>query len=112
MDKITKYRGIAKVISDEVMSKLSSSTEFDSLPIIDDVHGQYLIMSDGWEGIERSYGPIIHIEVKESGKVWLRCDGTDLEIGQELLDRGVLKSDLILGFYSPKMREYGGFAVA
>ena len=111
MDKITKYKRIAQELSEEVMEKLGSATGFDSLPIVDEVHGQYLIMSDGWEGIERSYGPIIHIEVKNSGKVWLRYDGTDLEIGQELLNKGVLKSDLVLGFYSPKMRAYGGFEV-
>jgi hypothetical protein len=39
-------------------------------------------------------------------------DGTDLDIGQQLLDEGIAKSDLVLAFHSPKMREMSDFAVA
>lgn len=69
-------------IVDEVASMLSSSNNTDSLLSIDDEHGQYLVLSDSWEGIERHYGSLVHIEVKPNAKVWLRYDGTDLEIGQ------------------------------
>jgi XisI protein len=62
--------------------------------------------------IERSYGPLIHIEVKNNGKVWLRQDGTDLEIGRLLLESGVSSDDIVLAFYSPTMRKYTNFAEA
>jgi hypothetical protein len=44
--------------------------------------------------------------------VWLRYDGTDLEIGLALLQKGVLASDLVLAFHSPRMRIYTGYATA
>lgn len=110
MDKLTKYQNIASLVVTEVAQKLDVSDNMEPLLSIDKQHGQYIVLSDSWDGIDRNYGPLVHIEVKPDAKVWLRYDGTDLEIGQELLDRGVLPSDLVLAFYSPQMRKYSGFA--
>jgi hypothetical protein len=112
MDKLTKYQQIVSGIVTEISKKLSANKTFESLLSIDNQHGQYLVLSDGWEGIERNYGMLVHIEVKSDCKVWLRYDGTDLEIGQELLDKGVQSSDLVLAFHSPQMRKYSGYAIA
>ena len=112
MDKLIKYRKIAHSVITEIAQKLISSNVTESILSIDENRGQYLVLSDSWDGIERSYGPLVHIEVKEDAKVWLRYDGTDLEIGQELLDKGISTKDLVLAFHSPQMRQYTGFAVA
>ena len=114
MDKITKYQKIANEIILDVAQKLSitKDLEAESMLSIDKTRGQYIILSDSWEGIERNYGPLVHIEVKTDGKIWRRFDGTDLEIGQELLNAGVSEKDLVLAFYSPQMRKYTKFAVA
>ena len=109
MDTLINYREIAQSIVSDIAQKLSSQ-DFESILSIDQQRGQYIVLSDGWDGIERNYGPLVHIEVKPNAKVWLRYDGTDLEIGQQLLDRGVLASDLVLAFHSPQMRKYTAFA--
>jgi XisI protein len=112
MDKLKKYHQIASLIVCEIAEKLNSDNLAESILSTDSVHGQYIILSDGWEGSERNYGPLVHIEVKPNAKVWLRYDGTDLEVGQELLDNGILSEDLVLAFYSPNMRKYTSFAIA
>lgn len=112
MDKLAAYRQIARQIIEGVQAKLTQVEAYEALLAIDEQHGQYLVMTDGWDKAERTYGPLVHIEVKTDGKVWLRYDGTDLEIGQELLDRGVLASDLVLAFHSPAMRRYTPYAAA
>ncbi len=112
MDKLKKYHQIADLIVREIAQKLTTDNNSEALLSIDKSHGQYIILSDGWEGTERNYGPLVHIEVKPNARVWLRCDGTDLEVGQELLDKGILAEDLVLAFYSPAMRKYTHYAVA
>ena len=109
MDKLKKYEKIVNDIILDVSKKLSDA---DSILSIDKTHGQYLILMDSWEGIERNYGPLVHIEIKPDGKIWLRFDGTDLEIGQELLNKGVSEKNLVLAFHSPQMRKYTKFAMA
>jgi hypothetical protein len=109
MDKLKKYEKIVNEVILDVSEKLSDA---DSILSIDKIHGQYLILMDSWEGIERNYGPLVHIEIKPDGKIWLRFDGTDLEIGQELLNKGISEKDLVLAFHSPQMRKYTKFAMA
>lgn len=78
----------------------------------DDKNGHYLILSDGWEAHKRVHGLYFHIDVTIEGKVWLQYDGTDLEIGQQLLDRGIAKEDLVLGWIPIYRRADTGFAVS
>jgi XisI protein len=112
MDKLVKYKQVTRQIIEGVLLKMAQVKDYEVLVSIDERRGQYLILTDGWNGIERSYGTLVHIEVKENAKVWLRYDGTDLEVGQDLLDRGIAASDLVLAFLSPAMRSYTAFATA
>ncbi|WP_416212683.1 element excision factor XisI family protein [Nostoc sp. DedQUE04] len=36
---------------------------------------------------------------------------TEMRVAQELVERGVPKDDIVLGFQSPEMREYTGYGV-
>lgn len=54
----------------------------------------------------------MHIEVKDDAKIWIRRDGTDLGIGQMILDEGVPKSEIVPAFRSPNSRLFMGYAVA
>ena len=38
------------------------------------------LFTDGWKGNSRDYGCFMHFEVKDDGKIWLRRDGTDLNV--------------------------------
>ncbi len=112
MDKVKKYKQIAQKVLDDVLEMMKNIDNTEVFEVNEVEKGHFLLMTDGWDGIERSYGPLIHIEVKSTGKVWLRQDGTDLEIGQILLDKGVATDDIVLAFYSPNMRKYTDYAVA
>lgn len=80
--------------------------------IIDEKNGHYFLYQNAWlEGSYRLYGTVIHIQVKEDGKVWLHYDGTELIIADWLLERGVPMSHLVLGFHPPIVREDTEFAV-
>ena len=112
MDKVKKYRRIVRKIVEEIAQWSLGNSDIETMSAIDEVNGQYLLLSDGWLLDNRFYGPLIHIEVKNDGKVWLRHDGTDLEVGQQLLKAGVLPTDLVPAFYDPSTREHTGYAVA
>lgn len=112
MDKLTQYHSIVK----ETLSKIANRKTIHSFPlkthfIIDPQTGHYLLYRDGWRGETRIYGCFIHVQVAEDGKVWLHHDGTDLAIGQDLLDAGIPKSDMVVGFHPPIMRPDTEFAL-
>jgi hypothetical protein len=46
------------------------------------------------------------------GKIWIQYDGTEEGVATELLEAGVPKAHIVLGFRHPRERKYSGRAVA
>jgi hypothetical protein len=44
--------------------------------------------------------------------VWVQRDGTEYGVTNDLVEAGIPKSDIVLGFHQPDVRQYTGFAVA
>jgi hypothetical protein len=79
--------------------------------ITDDTNGHYLLYSVGWQGSDWVYGSFVHIDVRDNGRIWLQHDGTDLNIADELVARGIPKSNIVVGFQPPYVRPLmDGFA--
>lgn len=113
MERVEQYREISKHIIQEV-GEYDAGAEHDirSQVIVDEQTGNYLLLMNGWKGERRFYGILIHIEVTEKGRVWVHQDNTDLIIVDKLLEQGIPKKDIVLGFHAPVMRPDTDFAVA
>ncbi|MEM9886950.1 MAG: element excision factor XisI family protein [Bacteroidota bacterium] len=114
MDRIKKYQNIIHQIMQETHAMMSKTGKrVEDIIVLDDERGHYLLYTDRWrDRHSRIYGCYLHIDLAEDGKVWLKYDGTDLEIGQQLLDAGVAGKDLVLAWISPSRRADTGYAVA
>ncbi|MEI6065323.1 MAG: XisI protein, partial [Pseudanabaena sp. ELA748] len=64
-------------------------------------------MNVGWDGHRRVYGCVLHLDIKNR-KIWIQQNMTEMRVAQELVDLGVAKEDIVLGFQAPEMREYTG----
>jgi len=69
-----------------------------------------LLVIVGWEGVKRVHGCLIHLEII-AGKIWIQRDGTEDGIANDLLQYGIRKDQIVLGFRDPEMRQYTEFAV-
>ncbi|MDZ7898016.1 MAG: XisI protein [Arcicella sp.] len=79
--------------------------------IIDKERKHYQLLSVGWHNKKFVYNVAFHFDIME-GKIWIQQNSTDVLIADELIERGVLKSDIVLGFIPENVRNYEGFAVA
>jgi hypothetical protein len=52
---------------------------------------------------------MIHVDIKD-GKIWIQRDFTEEGIPNQLVELGVPKTDIVLGFRSPYVRQFTGFA--
>lgn len=111
MDHLEQYREIIRQIITEYAQYKPSIGDIDIEVIFDDEAGHYELMHTGWTGPYRVHGSVIHIDIRK-GKVWLQHDGTDARIAEQLVEAGIPKHDIVLGFQEPTMREHSGFAVA
>ncbi|MEO3706715.1 element excision factor XisI family protein [Trichormus azollae] len=62
------------------------------------------------DGDRRVYGCVLHLDIKK-GKIWIEQNMTEMRVAQELLERGVGKEDIMLGFQTPGMRTYTDYAI-
>ncbi|MBC6422202.1 MAG: XisI protein [Hormoscilla sp. SP5CHS1] len=71
----------------------------------------YLLLYVGWNGEERIHGCPIHINMND-GKIWIQQYFTEEGLANQLVELGVPKTDIVLGFRTPYVRQFTGFAVA
>lgn len=113
MDKLTNYKKIVKEIIEEIAAMIPVRKGVESQVILDEERGHYLLYEVGWQNDNWQYASIVHVDVKPDGKVWLQHDGTDLKIALLFVQKGIPKSNIVLGFHAPSEREMiEDFAVA
>ncbi|MGK7926680.1 MAG: XisI protein [Spirulina sp.] len=78
--------------------------------VFDRIRDSYLLLYLGWHGEERIYGVSIHIEIIDE-KIWIQQDFTEEGIANELVESGVPKTDIVLGYRAPVVRQFTEFAV-
>ncbi len=105
MDKVKKYKTIARKVVEYIASISPSDENVETQLIADDQNGHYLVYSVGWENMYREYGAFVHIDVRPDGKVMLQHDGTDLRVALMLFEEGIPKKDIVLAFQAPHRRE-------
>jgi hypothetical protein len=113
MDKYLKYQKIIQAFLKELadFGQYPSNT-VETQRIEDNTNGHYLLYYNGWEGKRRTYGCLLHLELKKNARVYMHFNGTNLQIVDDLMEKGVEKSDIVLAFQPPYVREVSGFAVS
>jgi hypothetical protein len=111
MDTLDKYRDIIEGIIREYASIPYSYGKIERRSILDRTGDHYLLMIDGWEGLRRVHGCVMHMDII-NGKIWIQRDGTEEGVAVELEKAGVPKDHIVLAFKSPRMRPHTGYAVA
>lgn len=111
MDTQLNYRNIIKKILEDVAQyRASLPDSYDSQILFDDQRGRYLVLDIGWNDDNYLHTTPIHIDLIDD-KVWIQYDDTEEGIASDLLEAGISKKDIVLGFRHPKIREYTGFAI-
>ncbi len=78
--------------------------------VCDDERGHYELMQCGWMGMRRVHGSVIHIDLR-GDKVWIQHDGTNAHVAEQLVEAGIPRERIVLGFHAPYKRGLTSFAV-
>lgn len=110
MDTVEAWRDIVE----RVLTEYATPYRYGDVRtevVFDRVRDRYLVVDAGWERGGRVYGTIVHVDIID-GRVWVQYDGTDRPVALELVDAGVPRDRIVLGFREPELRKYTGFAAA
>lgn len=111
MDKLNHYRQIIQEILLAHSQIRPVYGEIEMEVLFDRERDHYQVLRAGWLQKKRVYGALIHIDLKGE-KIWIQYDGTEVGVANELIEKGIPKTDIVLAYHSPFMRQYDGFAVS
>ncbi len=111
MDTLETYRqGIAKVLHAYAQTPYAHG-EIQTEVVVDRQADHYLLLAVGWDGARRIHGSIVHLDIID-GKVWIQRDGTEHGIAEELVEAGIPRDHIVLGFRPFDLRQHTEYAVA
>ena len=111
MDPLSNYREIVERVLTVYANIPYSRGELRCEALFDREHNRYALITLGWDTGKRVHFPLVHIDIIE-GKLWIQKDNTEDGVATELVQAGIPKSQIVLAFRSPKVREHSDFAVA
>lgn len=55
-------------------------------------------------------GLVMHFDIQNE-KIWIQYNGTEESVAERLVELGVPRSDIVIGFHSPFKRQFTSYAV-
>jgi len=112
MDKLKKYGKILQNFFEErkqIQNRQASGLKGHLF--INEQKTDFILIKMGWRQKLFVHAVTFHLEIKNN-KIWIYEDKTDIDVAKILVDKGVLKKDIVLGFLSPTLRGFSDYAVA
>ena len=111
MDRLDNYRQLIQSILTGHTKIPYAYGDISFETVFDRESDRYLLMIVGRENDRRVHGCLVHVDII-NGKIWIQRDGTERGVANELVDAGVPKDRIVLGFRSAEVRKHTEFAVA
>lgn len=113
MGKIKKYENIILELLKDYIYPPNVLDKTTTHLIVDHEHHHYQILTEGWvKDDDYMMNITMHLHIKSDEKIWILANWTEDDIAQMLVDRGVLKTDIVLGLLPVGVRSHTGYAVA
>jgi hypothetical protein len=110
MDKLELYRSIVTELLTKYSQYKPSYGQVEIEQIFDRDRDRYQLLAIGWNQQQRIYGTTIHLDIQDE-RIWIQQNTTEFDLASDLVEMGVPKQDIVIGFHTPKMRQLTGFAV-
>ncbi|MFN0033416.1 MAG: XisI protein [Saprospiraceae bacterium] len=112
MDKITKYQQIlADYLREYASIPDANPSGVEEKLIVDTQNNHFQLLSVGWQKSSFIFAATFHFDIID-GKIWIQQNNTERFVADELIERGVDRKDIVLGFQPSYARPHTGFAVA
>ena len=112
MDRVKYFQEcILEVLEPYAKTKIAYPKGLENTLIVDKENYHYQIVTKGWDGHKPIFNVPIHIDIINN-KIWVQRNMADVDLDNFFWSKGILKSEIVLGFLHPEMREYSDFAVA
>lgn len=112
MDRTINFASVIKQTIDNYVKERPIIDQDVSYKFIADaIEKQFQLVLMGWSNNTRIYHVLFHAEIIND-KIWIQEDNTEESLALMLVERGVSKKDIVLGYFSEYHRQHTEYAVA
>jgi XisI protein len=111
MDRLNFYRQTIEAVLKKYSEIPYSCGDVAQYLIIDKDRNHFMLFDVGWQQKRRVHGCVTHVQILDD-KIWIQRDGIEDGITDELVEAGIPKDMIVLGFQPPNVRPHTGYAVA
>lgn len=111
MDNIEFYRQTIERILRKYAEMPCAYGEIEQYLIIDRARNHFMLFDVGWQQKRRVHECVTHVQIIDD-KIWIQRDGIEDGITDELVEVGIPKDKIVLGFQPLSVRPHTGYAVA
>ena len=116
MEEITALREIIeKVLREHAEFYRAANAQHADENMVETVFDRegnhYVLFNIAWEGYDRTHYAVVHLDIIND-KIWIQQDWTEHGVAADLEAAGIPKSDIVLGFQPPYVRQYTEYAAA
>ena len=108
--KAVDFRTSVQELLRDYASRRSSSPGMETQLVFDTTNDHYQLVNVGWQNNHRIYGCVLHIDVK-GDKIWIQHNMTEQDIAEDLVELGIPRSNIVIGFHSPNRRQFTEYAL-
>ncbi|NCJ06881.1 XisI protein [Synechococcales cyanobacterium C] len=107
---LTHYQQIVQQLLLNYAKSKPAYGDIEVEAIFDIQRNHYQIVHFGWHHKRWIHHCVMHLDIR-SEKIWIFHNSTEHDIAADLVDLGVPKKDIVLGFHPPFVRELSDYAV-
>ena len=113
MDRVTFLQEKINAVIAEYLKNLrqADNQNIDFQPIIDDKGKHFQLIAVGWEGKQRVFNLLFHLDIIGE-KIWIQADKMEDSVAEVLVENVVYKKEIVLAYFPDYHRAYTEYAVA
>lgn len=111
METLEDLRASIRTVFSEWEKLPRIPSDWKIVSVQDEFHDRYTLQQVSSTQNRYDSRLLAYLEIRDD-KIWILTDNTEEGVASELVAEGVAKNRIVLGFYSPNLREAGEFAVA
>ncbi|MBW4621512.1 MAG: XisI protein [Cyanosarcina radialis HA8281-LM2] len=110
MDRSIRHQEVVQQLLLKYAESKPAYGEIEVETIFDTQRHHYQIVHLGWHHKRWVHHCVMHLDIRDR-KIWIFQNSTEHDIAADLVEMGVPKQDIVLGFQPPFARELSGYAV-
>lgn len=97
---------LQEVLSEYAGNELKKNQNPDDIQIrliMDTQNDHYQVLYAGWQQGKQVFVVLFHFDIIDN-KIWIQRNNSDYDILEDIENKGVPKSDIVLAFHAPDVR--------